>query len=271
MIAKSELNLDYAQSARLALPMVDRIGLVLVGCGGTGSWLAPGVVRVGRLLAEKFGKEVTITFFDPDVVEEKNVYRQNFCQAEIGRNKADVLAYRYGLAWGMEITAMEKAFEPGMWARSRVNILCGCVDNPMGRKAIRQALTQGDWWLDCGNTKSYGQVLLGAGGSRPEDPFALPGLCSWLPLPSERHPELVDVWEGAPQIEKPAESLSCADMAMLDSQGLAINLRVAAEATDYLVRMLLTKDLRKMSTYMDLESGSSRAVYITPANCKVAK
>jgi hypothetical protein len=52
-------------------------------------------------------------------------------------------------------------------------------------------------------------------------------------------------------------------MAMADSQGLSINQRVAAEAADYLVRMLITKDLKKYATYMDLESGTARSKYIS--------
>ena len=76
-----ELNLDYLNACRLLLPSSDNISLVLVGCGGTGSWLAPHVARVARLLLEKWQKDVQVVFVDPDVVEEKNIYRQNFCHA----------------------------------------------------------------------------------------------------------------------------------------------------------------------------------------------
>jgi hypothetical protein len=53
-------------------------------------------------------------------------------------------------------------------------------------------------------------------------------------------------------------------MAMRDSQGMAINQRIAAEASDYLVRLLLTKDLCKYATYIDLASGSTKSKYILP-------
>ena len=39
----TEIDLDYANSLRLVMPHTGSIGLVLVGCGGTGSWLAPAV------------------------------------------------------------------------------------------------------------------------------------------------------------------------------------------------------------------------------------
>jgi PRTRC genetic system ThiF family protein len=266
-----EIDFDYAQACRLLLPSYESIGLALIGCGGTGSWLAPSVVRVGRLLHEKFQKKVLIHFIDPDNIEQKNVYRQNFCDAEVGRNKAASLAYRYGLAWGMEIMAIQKPFEWNLFSHEcELMVMLGCVDGPIGRRELAEytARWSRDWWLDCGNFKAAGQVLLG-GGDQHRDPFQLPGYCSWLPLPSVQHPELL---QDAAWVPDPVDAgLSCADLAMRDSQGLAINQRVAAEASDYLVRMLLTKDLAKIATYLDLASGSSRSVYITKENVKIGE
>jgi PRTRC genetic system ThiF family protein len=267
MNAIPELNLDYLRARRLLLPSADTISLVLVGCGGTGSWLAPSLARIARLLIEKYGKTVRITFIDPDRVEPKNCFRQNFCQAEIGQNKAETLAFRYGLGWGVPITAIPEAFSPEklrLGGRNLV-VLLGAVDRGSARRLIGTAAHAyasefRAWWLDCGNSKSAGQVLLGSGADRPQNPFELPELCSWLPTPLQQHPELA---EDAPAEEAADEGLSCADLAMVDSQGLAINQRVAAEATDYLVRMLLTHDLNKFATYLDLASGSARSRYIT--------
>jgi len=45
------------------------------------------VARVARLLTEKFAKDVQVGFVDPDTVEVKNIYRQNFCLAEVGCNR----------------------------------------------------------------------------------------------------------------------------------------------------------------------------------------
>jgi len=253
-----ELNLDYVHALILLLPTENNVKLFLVGCGGTGSWLAPAVARVGKLLIEKFSKTVEITFYDPDCVEEKNIYRQNFCAAEIGMNKAEALADRYGQAWGIEIGAMGRKFEKGYGSPS---VIIGCVDNTSGRKTISEYVS-GCCWLDCGNTKNYGQILLGVGRGT-EKAFAIPGYCGALPYPHVQHPELIQ----KPQFnEKPkakGEELSCADMALQDSQGLAINQRMAAEAADYLVRMLITRDLKKFATYIDLESGTTRSKYIT--------
>lgn len=275
------LNFDYHQACKLLLGDYQSVQLALIGCGGTGSWLAPAICRIGRLLKEKEGKPVEIAFIDPDVVEAKNVYRQNFCEAEIGRNKAETLAWRFGLSWGLEIQAFGAPFSPemsGEWRDSRdLLVLIGCVDNPKGRRAIQQAarreLWRKIWWLDCGNSQSSGQALLGSGKEKPGNPFSLPGLCSWLPLPSDQHPELVHILTpplDLPQIQEQdlgrgnGLEMSCAEMALLDAQGMMVNQRMAAEAGDMLTRMLITKDLTRFATYFDLASGSARSRYITP-------
>lgn len=258
----TEINFDFARAARLLLPSTETITIALVGCGGTGSWLAPSVVRVARLLIEKYQKVMRVFFIDPDGVEAKNVYRQNFCEAEIGRNKADALAFRYGTAWGVEVSAISDAFNARQVESSWLNVIIGCVDNAPARKEIRKSVSgkARSWWLDCGNHRSAGQVVLGSGAKQPADPFELPGFCSWLPIPTTLHPELLETIQDT--YASLDENLSCADMAMQDSQGLAINQRIAAEAADYLVRMLLTKDLRKYATYIDLASGTTKSKYI---------
>ena len=53
-------------------------------------------------------------FVDPDFVERKNIPRQNFCDAEVGYPKAQTLAARYGLAWGVEIRAVNGRFSADM-------------------------------------------------------------------------------------------------------------------------------------------------------------
>lgn len=259
-----EINLDYANARRLLLPAFDEAHLVLVGCGGTGSWLAPAVVRIARLLEERFNKLVKIGFVDPDTVEEKNVYRQNFCEAEIGRNKAEALAWRYGLAWGREIVAARENFSEKMLGTRRLTVVLGCVDNAAARREIDVAVKEFypgalGWWIDCGNERNAGQVLAGCGAKPSKGVEQLTGVTAWLPSPAVQHPDLL---ESTP-MRSGESGLSCAEMALADAQGMTINQRMAAEAADYLARMLITKDLRKFATYIDLESGTSRSRYIT--------
>jgi hypothetical protein len=52
---------------------------------------------------------------------------------------------------------------------------------------------------------------------------------------------------------------------MRDEQDLTINQTIAAVAADYLVRLLLTDNLDRFQTTIDLNSGSMQSTTITPA------
>jgi len=264
------IDLSYARAAQLLLPAYDRLRLILVGCGGTGSWLAPSVARIARLQREQ-GRPVELLFYDHDHVEPKNIPRQNFCDAELGRNKAVALAARFSAAWGVEIAAVPRKFRAASfdWPQAgTLTILIGCVDNAAARGEMASVVkTQRfdllpAWWLDCGNEESSGQVIVGS-TIQPKD---LAGsftpsckICKALPAPSLVAPDLL--------VAKPEEledsKVSCAEMQVLNAQSLAVNQTVAAIATDYLLGLLGGK-LRKFATYFDLASGSMRSKYITP-------
>src|SRR5882672_406671 len=168
------IDLSYARAARLMLPVYDHLRLALVGCGGTGSWLAPSVARIARLQREQ-GRQVEVVFYDHDHVEPKNIPRQHFCEAELGRNKAVTLAARYSAAWGVEISAVPHKFKSANVSahHNALTILIGCVDNAAARREIAGVVSRlvnsnssPYWWLDCGNDESSGQVIAGSAVNR---------------------------------------------------------------------------------------------------------
>jgi PRTRC genetic system ThiF family protein len=243
------------------LPLGTQLVLVLVGCGGTGSWLAPTLARIARLLGEKLNTPPQVEFWDPDTVEPKNIFRQNFCDREVGQNKAETLAFRFGAAWGVAIEAHSCPFDAGYRNSWQTHLFIGCVDNPKARQKIAEARKRSNgWWLDCGNEKHTGQIVFGGGDLQARN---LPGLAVHVPPPEIQCPDLLQVHPEPEQL-LPAPQLSCAEQALVDAQGLSINQRMAAEASDYLIRLLLHNDLRKQATYLDLEAGSARSRYIAP-------
>lgn len=262
-----ELNLNLANASPVLTIDYTEIELWLIGCGGTGSWLAPSIVRLGRVLDSK-GKRVKLYFVDPDYVEEANVLRQCFCDAEIGLNKAKTLALRYAIVWKMEVGAIAQSFNPD-WVTPGYNTLAlvvGCVDNARARQSIAQVLENNNhqlaphtWYLDCGNSRRSGQVLIGSHLSSKPDDYQFNTLgCFRLPAPTVQQPDLL-----VPQPEEMEDNtLSCEQLALFNSQSLSINQRVAAEAFDYLLQ-LTTGKLRRFATYFDLESGSGRSLYTT--------
>ncbi len=273
------LDLSFAHSIPVMVGAFESAHLCLVGCGGTGSWLAPAVVRVARVLKEK-SVAVRVSFIDPDIVEPGNIYRQNFCDAEVGRYKAETLAVRFGAAWGVEVRAIPRRFKASDVRRNfaddrLVTVMLGAVDNAAARQAMSTALDKHKpqlqhalWWLDCGNGKTSGQILLGS----TRDPaalanaFILPDRCNALPSPTLQHPELLKARRE--ELDPSLTGLSCEELAARNAQSLSVNQTMAAVAADYLTNLLLTHELRTHATYIDLYSKSMRSQYVTPSKEK---
>lgn len=258
-----QLDMKAVQARRLVIPSnLLELRVYLIGCGGTGSWLAPHLARYLRLFKEMHPTtEVMTCFIDPDTVEEKNTFRQNFVPSEIGMNKAEALAMRYTMSAGLEIMAVsapfgQLSFSPRYDEQAMV-LYIGCVDNAAARRSIVRQLKYREhrdfrsFWLDCGNHKYGGQVLLSADGDPSVDPFALKGLCAYIPPATVFHPDLL-----AAEKEKKVSAskrLSCAEIAMMDQQSLSINTTVASIAAHYLAGLLLTGKVDKFETHFDLE------------------
>jgi PRTRC genetic system ThiF family protein len=263
------LNRDSLYSRKLLLPLSESTHLVLIGCGGTGSWLAPHLVRIAKLLVELHDRDVSLTFWDHDHVEPKNVYRQNFCQAEVGANKAATLAQRYGLAWGMNIRAIEQPFTGELPSQREFagheTVYITCVDrNHPRREVARLCERYGGWWVDTGNRKVSGQVSVGRAFADNEySPLRLPSVTTWLPLPSVQFPDILREEDEEQPETGDYSKLSCADLALVDEQGLSINHGIASASAILLTKMLVTNDLHYHCAYVSTEAGTS-LVYNAP-------
>ncbi len=259
-------QIKIEKRARVELGEIKGYAIMLVGCGGTGSFMALHIARLAYHLLDRKGMTGKVGFVDYDSVERKNLGRQNFCPAEVGMPKAEALARRYSLAFGLNIEFAIQSFNDqtqeaffreatSEFGPRILKIVIGCVDGASGRTAIHEAHKNSSvWWLDCGNHRDSGQVLLG--NSSVQKPMVLMGMCNEIPLPSIQHPELLEVQEEA---EHP---LSCADLAVMEQQSLMVNTAMSTWAASYLSRLLVSRDLDVYATYVDLVSGSARSLGI---------
>ncbi len=105
--------------------------VVLVGCGGSGSQVARTLCRVVYDSRRRGHHTPTLKFVDPDTVEMKNVGRQMFTEADVGKgkSKATTLASRFNLAMGLGIVAYPEAFDAEKHCARYGTLLIGCVDN----------------------------------------------------------------------------------------------------------------------------------------------
>jgi PRTRC genetic system ThiF family protein len=246
---------------RLEIGEPRRATIILVGCGGTGSFVALHLARLAYTAREQ-GYALRLLLVDFDAVEAKNIGRQNFAPAEIGQPKAMALARRYSLAFGLEVEAYVGRYdEQVIYAPQHLNgldLVIGAVDTPATRREIEQgARKYKSWWLDAGNDHHSGQVLIGNGDSA-EPCFNKLGMCVGLPYPSVQEPGIVKDEAGTSD-EKP---LSCAELTARNVQSLMINQAMAGWLAVYAQRLLLGHDLDIMATYVDLAGGNTRSVAI---------
>lgn len=270
------IDLSFSQAAVVMPVEYSTLRFIVVGAGGTGSFVVPAIARLVYELKQQQNKFAEMLIVDPDVVENGNIPRSNFCFAEVGRYKAQTLAERVSTAWGIETSFSCERFDAEKHLKSSTSdyrsltIIVGCVDNYLARREMHRVLDEvrsyGDasrvWWIDGGNGKASGQVLLGSTTKRlkPEQYFTGTSICRALPSPSLQHPDLLE-----PERFEAKNDASCPERVRLGEQGLNVNQRVAIEIAEMLSALLLTRTLKRFAVYFDLESGSTRSAYCAPS------
>lgn len=281
-----EIDLSFSRAAVVMPREYSSLRFIVVGAGGTGSFAIPAIARLIYELRQQQNKPINLLIVDPDVVEGGNIPRSNFCAAEIGRFKAQTLAERITLAWGIETAFSCEKFDPEKHLKTSagdyrsLTVIAGCVDNYLARRDIHQAIEEFGrngssdapnlWWIDGGNGRSSGQVILGSNTKRtkPEQHFTGTSICRSLPAPSLLHPDLLHAEKTS--ASNNLERLSCPDRVRLGEQSLNINQRVAVEMAEMLTEMFLTRSLKRFATYFDLETGTSSSLYCTPEHVEAA-
>lgn len=245
--------------------------LTIVGCGGTGGYLLKHVChllwglreqrRAARDAPQMFGEPPPgedgvpeVMLVDGDVVERKNVVRQDFLPADVGRPKALVLAERYSAAYGLTVRAYPRYVgrqTPLEEIAPEGGIVAGCVDNAPTRALLHVKLsTYSDVvYLDSGNagvqtprdggplTRSEqarlrasgwdGQVLCGV--RKDDEPL--------IPFPAEAMPDLIKSGEAAEERWLPDE-IPCGEVIESLPQRQMTNLLGATVMMAYLTTLL---------------------------------
>lgn len=258
----------------------------VVGVGGTGSFVALNTCRmIASEIRQNPNVSIWLTLVDPDTVEEKNIGRQYFAYADIGKPKARVLAERMSQAFGLVVEACVTPFSIDVLKthyeahefsthENKQCVIIGCVDNPAARRDIHDALEKVAnlnyphevdsfyrsphgivrklsrrcefWWLDAGNSHHSGQVHLGNSlVERPQEDEF--GNVFTLPLPSVQSPELLE--DDIPVADDLSDDLSCADLVRAGTQSRSINYQMAAIVDLYLEK-LLSNSLTFMATHL---------------------
>jgi molybdopterin/thiamine biosynthesis adenylyltransferase len=219
----------------------------MLGAGGTGGHVAPNLYRLLYALE----RPVKIVIADGDIVEEKNLVRQNFISADLGRNKAQVLAERYATAFGMEtlyvpdfIENIQKltelvnpdTYQPSPYSSQRLeghSILIGAVDNNRSRQLCHQVFQKADnlIYLDSGNGEFTGQVVCGIRRN---------GKTYYKPI-GDMYPDVLE------DTDKFPTELSCAEAAVSAPQSIVANIMAATAVVSYLYNILVLGSIETRS------------------------
>ncbi len=237
------------------------VKIIVIGAGGTGGYVIPHLYRIGFAS----NRYIRIIVCDGDVVEEKNLIRQNFIEQDIGRNKAQVQAERYSAAFGIEceykpdfIETEEELFsltKPDFEARpysgvpeSQKVILLGCVDNNKSRQLCHKIFNkQKDLvYIDSGNGEHTGQVVCGVRQN---------GRTTYKPVGS-LYPDVLK------EEDKFPSELSCAERAVSAPQSVTANLTAATAMVGFLYNLLIVGELNTRYVTFSSKQINTRAELI---------
>ncbi|MFY9269014.1 MAG: PRTRC system ThiF family protein [Candidatus Manganitrophaceae bacterium] len=229
----------------------------LVGSGGTGSALATRLVQLNTALLSLGHPGLKVIVYDPDIVSEANIGRQMFYAADVGHPKASVLVTRINQCTGFSWEAVPGRYSP-TGGRSP-DLLISAVDTGQARIEIGEILRRGGacpYWLDCGNNRTAGQVVLGT--IREVEQPKIENVISQLPTVIDLYPEIKNPPREADQ------GPSCSLAEAIEQQDLFINQFVAIESVELLWKIFRQGFVEYSVAYVSLTPRSSSVLLIDP-------
>jgi len=191
----------------------------------------------------------------------KNVGRQMFTEADLGKNKAATLASRFNLAMGLNIVAYPEPFDADQHASRYGTLVIGCVDNHVARLELSKVT---GLWIDCGNERTSGQACIG-NTSNPADVRRCIKSDQYTHLPNAAllFPQLLEPETMPKPIPTPVSAASCAYLVEMGDQALLVNDMIGIVAGEYVYKLLNRLPVFSFLTYVGTESLSMRSVPIT--------
>lgn len=230
-----------------------KVTVNLIGLGGTGSQVLTGLARLNEALASFGHPGLHVYAYDGDTVSPANVGRQAFSASDIGINKAIVLMTRLNRFYGYEWEA-----KPVMYAgRHLTNITITCVDTAATRLDIGTDLLQKQkkveptnrpiYWLDFGNSKRTGQVVLGTVYPVAQPKKSKFDCVDTLPTVVKKFPQLK-------RIKEKDQGPSCSLAEAINKQDLFINPALADRGLNMLWRLFREAMLSYHGIFLNLET-----------------
>jgi PRTRC genetic system ThiF family protein len=259
----------------------DKVRIGLVGVGGNGSRVLTGLAELNAaMLALGHPGGLHVVSFDPDKVSTANQARQPFADADVGLYKSIVLTQRVNMFYQTAWEAVPRAFAESGEVSRQFDILISCVDTVKGRRAIHKALSRSRfsaplYWLDLGNRRRDGQVILGEpfdpeGSTVSSSEWASKGSKAAKSVVRPRLPTVMDVYPEmltGEYVEDKGPSCSLAEA--LDHQDLFVNRHVSNWGLQLLDDLFRRGGVDHCAVFINLEDGSVNSMPV-PLRVEVA-
>lgn len=149
----------------MASKNIDRIAILVIGCGGTGSAFLQNLMPY--VTHRETDPQIKLILCDGDTVEEKNLARQVFFDDQVGMNKATALAESIEATFNTTVSvcdhylecaeAIDALFDDSRW----FPVIVSCVDNLKARAVYEEWFLKTDSavYIDCANEEFHGEVV----------------------------------------------------------------------------------------------------------------
>ena len=233
----------------------------LIGAGGTGSQVLTCLARLDVTLRALGHPGLFVTLYDPDIVTDANIGRQLFGCSDLGLNKAQCLITRVNNFFGNDWKAVPDIFPTVLKDARRddmANITVTCTDNIRSRmnlwrflKKHREHTSNNErspiYWMDFGNARTTGQVLIGNIRGKILQPVSN----EYLPVPRMN---VITEEVRYSTIKEKDSGPSCSLAEALQKQDLFINSMLAQTGCDILWRMLREGRTFYRGAYLNLDT-----------------
>jgi PRTRC genetic system ThiF family protein len=234
--------------------------------GGTGSVVLTGLAKMHVALNKLDHQGLKVTVIDDDKVTKANIGRQMFAESDIGTPKSQILISRVNRFFGLNWESLYQRYPANQKDEKKYNIIITCVDNADTRMNIDiegdnrygtyQVSERPYYWLDYGNSKNTGQVILGTIGKIQQPTHDENGVAiknkSYV-----RVAKLKTVKEMYPDLKKLAgkdDTPSCSLAEALNKQDLFINPTLAQFGLALLWKLIREGKIRMQGCFMNLET-----------------
>lgn len=226
------------------------VTVIVAGCGGTGSQVLTCLARMDTTLRAIEHPGLYVMAYDPDMVTMANTGRQLFSETDLGLNKAACLVTRINRFFG---TGWDSIPEP--YDSRHANIIITCTDNIASRLDVEKAMREERrywghpyerdiYWLDFGNGRTTGQVILGSLPVKQPDSkiYRTAGKLSFVT-------ELFDYTA----IRETDSGPSCSLAAAINKQDLFINSTLAQLGCNILWKLFREGSIENQGFFLNLD------------------